>query len=111
LAAPLLGEGIYRAVRSGQIAAEAIRDMIGHGRNTYRRRLREITLGLGAAIRESQTFYEQVNRGYRHLTSPLVRYCLMKGMAVGLCWRKTKQFCPLSPLLKPSRVGKRLAAR
>jgi flavin-dependent dehydrogenase len=101
---PLLGEGISNAVRSGQIAAAAIRDAIRHGRNTYHRRLREITRNLNGSALDSQSFYGQLDRGYRHLTSSLVRYCLMKGMALGLDWRQTKRFCPLLPLMKPPRV-------
>jgi len=100
---PLLGEGIYNALRSGQIAAAAIQDVIRHGRNTYRRRLREITLDLNGSTVDSQRFYRQLDRGYRHLTFLPVRYCLMKGMALGLNWRQTKRFCPLLPLMKPSR--------
>jgi geranylgeranyl reductase family protein len=108
---PLLGEGIYHAVRSGQIAADAIRDIIRHGRNTYRWRLREITLDLNGSTVDSHIFYGRINRGYHHLTSLPVRYCLMKGMAVGLNWRQTKQLCLLLPLMKPSRVSERTAAR
>ena len=105
---PLLGEGIYNAIRSGQIAAAAIRDVIRHGRNTYRQRLREITLDLNGATLDSRLFYGQLNRGYRHLTFLPVRYCLMKGMALGLNWRQTKRFSPLLPLMKPPGVGPRV---
>ncbi len=102
---PLLGEGIYNAVRSGQIAADAIRDVIRHGENTYHRRLREITRDLNGATHDSQWFYRRLDRGYRYLTFRPVRYCLMKGMALGLNWRRTKRFCPLLPLMKPPCVA------
>jgi len=103
LADPLLGEGIYNAVRSGQIAAETIQGVIRHGGNTYDRRLREITLDLRGSNSDSQWFYRRLNRGYRFLTFPPVRYCLMKGMALGLNWRQTKRLCTLLPLMKPSK--------
>jgi flavin-dependent dehydrogenase len=108
LADPLLGEGIYNAVRSGQIAANAIRDVLRRGKNTYRRRLREITLDLNGSTRDSQAFYRQISRGYQHLTFLPVRYCLMKGMALGLNWRQTKQYSPLLPLLKPPHASRRM---
>ena len=108
---PLLGEGIYNAVRSGQIAADAIQDVIRHGRNTYEKRLREITLDLKGATSDSQWFYEQLDRGYRFLTSLPVRYCLMKGMALGLNWRQTKRYSPLLPLMRPRRAAGRTTVR
>lgn len=108
---PLLGEGIYNAVRSGQIAADAIRDTIRRGKNTYERRLREITRDLNGAVRDSRWFYRRLDRGYRYLTSRPVRYCLMKGTALGLTERQIKRLAPLLPLMRPPRLSGRLSAR
>lgn len=108
---PLLGEGIYNAVRSGQIAANAIQDVIRHGRNTYEKRLRKITRDLEGATSDSQWFYQRLDRGYHYLTSLPVRYCLMKGMALGFNWRQTKRFCPLLPVMRPRRAAGRTTIR
>ncbi len=99
---PLLGEGIYNAVRSGQIAAAAIRDMVRHGKNTYRRRLREITLDLMGSTSDSRWFYENLDRGYGHLRRLPIRYCLMKGMGLGYTFRQTKRASFLLPFLRPT---------
>jgi flavin-dependent dehydrogenase len=100
---PLLGEGIYNAVRSGQIAAAAIRNMIRHGRNTYRRRLREITLDLMGSTTDSAWFYQNLDRGYDYLKRLPVRYCLMKGMGLGYTFRQTKRRSWLLPFVRPAK--------
>jgi geranylgeranyl reductase family protein len=98
---PLLGEGIYNAVRSGQIAAAAIRDMIRHGKNTYRRRLREITLDLMGSTSDSGWFYQDLDRGYDYLRQLPIRYCLMKGMGLGMTFRQTKRMSFVLPFMRP----------
>jgi geranylgeranyl reductase family protein len=108
---PLLGEGIYNAVRSGQIAAAAIQDAVRGGTDTYSRRLREITLDLADSVRDCRTFYRYLKRGYRHMNRWPVRYCLMKGMALGLTSRQAKRNCLLLPFLKPPRLGRLISCQ
>jgi flavin-dependent dehydrogenase len=102
---PLLGEGIYNAVRSGQIAAEAIQDVCHGGKNTFAQRLREITRDLASSAFDASWFYRHLSLGYRYLNLPPIRYCLMKGTALGLTSRSIKRRC----LLLPFRTGEDLA--
>jgi len=80
---PLLGEGLYNAVRSGQLAARAIistsSNVISAG-NFYIEKIRcDLQIGrLSAAW-----FYRWPNLGHWALTSKPVKYTLMKGFALG----------------------------
>jgi geranylgeranyl reductase family protein len=106
---PLLGEGIYNAIRSGQLAAQAILDIMSTEKDTYSTRMREITLDLTSSALDSRMFYRDIDRGYRHLTLRPVRFSLMKGMAMGLTLRRTKHLCLMLPFMKPKSALQALA--
>ncbi len=84
---PLLGEGIYFAIKSGQIAASAIEQaMLGK-----EDALRSFSAGLKPLQRElhcchsaSYKFYKKLSHGYFILTLPITRYALMRGFAMGI---------------------------
>jgi len=99
---PLLGEGIYNALRSGQLAARAVREQLAGGPDRYDSLLREVTGDLQAYWRETQRFYSDIDRGYRHLTLPPVRYMLMKGFALGYPPGSIKRRAALLPFRTPT---------
>lgn len=84
---PLLGEEIYFAIRSGQIAAAAIEKEVRE--NASARRLFEIGLkslqrDLSICGLSSFLFYRKLDHGYKVLKFPITRYALMRGYALGL---------------------------
>jgi len=84
---PLLGEGLYNAVKSGQLAARAIRasgtSMQSAG-FIYNRLLKNIRQDLLCCQLAALWFYRLPNFGHWALTSRPVKYSLMKGFALGL---------------------------
>ena len=64
---PFLGEGIYNAVRSGQLAAGAILKADSSGNAEFSGASREITLDLASYDSETRRFYADIRRGYRRL--------------------------------------------
>lgn len=95
LADPFFGEGIYNALRSGQLAAAAIID--GTGAAGYARRIREITADLASYWWITRFFYDHPRLGYRLLCLPPIRAALMKGVALGWTTRKTLKRFPVLP--------------
>lgn len=99
---PLLGEGIHNAVASGQAAAAAIQSSIETGLNlcpTYAQQLKPILLDLRISYRDAVRFYHNPERGYRALTSPVVRSALVKGYACGLTFSATRRRAFVLPFL------------
>lgn len=87
LCEPILGEGIYYAVRSGQMAAKAIVGEIEGGEaagQRYRQRVRRLTRDLGTTWFACMRFYRDLGIGFQMLKSRLVRGALMKGYAAGV---------------------------
>jgi len=83
---PLLGEGLYNAVRSGQLAARAIITAPASSQTAgslYKRLLDPIRRDLRLGCLLAWWFYGRPNWGYWALTSPPVKYALMKGFAKG----------------------------
>ena len=84
---PLLGEGLYNAIKSGQLAARAIK-AAGRSKKPagyiYNRLLKNIRRDLLYCRLASLWFYRMPNFGYSVLTSGPVKYSLMKGFALGL---------------------------
>ena len=83
---PLLGEGLYNAVRSGQLAARAI--VSAHANGTpaglqYDRLLGGIRFDLLVGGLSAAWFYRWPDLGHWALTFKPVRYTLMKGFALG----------------------------
>lgn len=98
---PLIGEGIYNAIRSGQLAAQAITDVLTRGVDTYGTRIREITSDLASYAFDTRMFYGRIERGYRHLVLPPIRYALMKGYALGWPIKSIKRRFLLLPFSRP----------
>jgi geranylgeranyl reductase family protein len=99
---PLLGEGIHNAVASGQAAAAAIRSSIETGvdlRATYPQQLKPILHDLRISYCDALRFYHNLERGYRALTSPVVRSALLKGYACGLTFSATRRWSVILPFL------------
>lgn len=99
---PLLGEGIHNAVASGQAAAAAIQSSIESGfdlRATYAQQLKPILHDLQISYRDAARFYHNLERGYRVLTSPVVRSALLKGYARGLTFSATRRWFLILPFL------------
>ena len=100
---PLLGEGIYNAIKSGQAAASAIDLELSGGApawHTFAKELKVIQDDLAVISRWADWFYGNFHKGYRALTSPLVRYALMKGFASGLTFSFVSRFFFLSPFFR-----------
>jgi geranylgeranyl reductase family protein len=99
---PLLGEGIHNAVASGQAAAAAIQSSIETGfdlRVAYAHQLNPILQDLRISYRDAARFYHNLERGYRALTSRVVRSALMKGYACGLTFSTTRRWFFVLPFL------------
>ena len=84
---PLMGEGLYNAVRSGQIAAEAVIQTLEVGDNPFARTVGEVLDDIRWYRPHTDWFYGHLGMGYRLLTLPLVGKALMKGFALG--WNVT----------------------
>jgi flavin-dependent dehydrogenase len=96
----LLGEGIHNAIKSGQLAAEAIVGELREGRDaqrTYRRRLRTLQADLAACARASAWFYGGEWWGFKGLSTFAARTSLMRGFAAGKTFRDILRTAPLSP--------------
>ncbi len=84
---PLLGEGLYHAIISGQAAADAIADAMDTGSDackTYAKGLIPIQRNLIFTQVASAGFYRLPKMGHLLLTSPLVRIPLMLGFSRGM---------------------------
>ena len=84
---PLLGEGLYHAIISGQEAASAILDAMDSGRDackTYAKGLMPIQRDLIFALAASNAFYMLPGMGHLLLISPPARIALMTGFSQGV---------------------------
>ncbi len=84
---PLLGEGIYFAIRSGQIAAAAIEREFrddGDALKHFEKGLKSLQRDLSFCSLASFLFYRKLDHGYNVLKFPITRYALMRGYAMGL---------------------------
>ena len=84
---PLLGEGLYHAIISGQKAASAILDAMNSGRDaceTYAMGLMPIQRDLLFALAVSNAFYRLPGMGHLLLISTPARIALMTGFSQGM---------------------------
>jgi flavin-dependent dehydrogenase len=84
---PVLGEGIFYAIRSGQMAAAAIVEEQRHGGradHTFQKLSSYLRSDLRTASNVARRFYRNLAIGYLVLTAPIVRYALMKGASLGV---------------------------
>ncbi|MFQ5660342.1 MAG: geranylgeranyl reductase family protein [Gammaproteobacteria bacterium] len=100
---PLLGEGIYNAIRSGQAAASAIEsELSGRDRaiDVFKSLLAPVQTDVASCRRSATWFYGNLQRGYRLLTSPVIRYALMKGFAMSMPFCRIKKLFYLTPFFR-----------
>lgn len=83
LADPFFGEGIFNALRSGQIAAQCILQQEQGRADTYNTAISVVRKDLAAYWMITRAFYRKPKLGHRILSFPGVRHGLMKGVALG----------------------------
>jgi geranylgeranyl reductase family protein len=112
MADPLLGEGIFNAVKSGQMAALAVEqglsEDIGIGR-VYNDLIAEIKKDLMVGHRTTQWFYRYPSTGYRAMTLPPIKHALTKGVAMGWTLSKIIRNCYQLPFIRGQVQGKGIA--
>jgi geranylgeranyl reductase family protein len=100
---PLLGEGIYNAIKSGQLCAEAISTEFtttdGIASVIYLKKMASIQSDLRSCHRSASKFYSHLSAGYGALTSTLARASLMRGFAAGKTFGFTKRYFFLLPFV------------
>jgi flavin-dependent dehydrogenase len=99
---PLLGEGIYNAIKSGQAAAAAVVAGVSNAaaaRGVFEARLRPIRKDAASCAHSAERFYGNLRLGYRALISPVPKYALMRGFAAGKTFHFTKRFFFLLPFV------------
>jgi geranylgeranyl reductase family protein len=100
MAERLLGEGIHNAIKSGQIAAEAIIGELrggGDAQKTYNRNLQALRADLETCARISEWFQGGDGLGFTGLSMPPVRMSLMRGFAAGKTLHEILRTVLLSP--------------
>lgn len=93
LAEPLLGEGIYYAIRSGQVAAGAILSeglRIGRIGPAYSKAIKELKKDLYSSHKSQLRLYSNINAGHRALTFPPITRRLVEGYADGKTFGQIK---------------------
>jgi geranylgeranyl reductase family protein len=101
---PLLGEGIFYAIWSGQEAAAAVLDEL-EGRAPFRTSMEARGLRVARDLRTcwkaTSMFHANLDWGYRILASLPVRHALLSGFAAGWTFSQTKHRLFLAPLAAP----------
>lgn len=104
---PLLGEGIYNALRSGEMSGLAVARAISERRSakkTYNAALRPIRRDLRRSTLVSNVFYGTLDGvGFKVLTNRLVGAGLIKGYAAGKTFHQITDRFALMPWQKPLR--------
>lgn len=103
MADPLLGEGIFNAVKSGQMAALAVAQGLSETIDigpVYSDLISSIKNDLRIAYRTSQWFYRYPDLGYTSMTFFPIKYVLIKGFAMGWTMSKIIKQCYLLPFKK-----------
>lgn len=103
MADPLLGEGIFNAVKSGQMAAAAVGQGLSGTTsigNAYNYLLSGIKKDLIIGYRTSRWFYRYPGAGYTAMTSFPIRYALLKGFALGWTMSRIIKQCYRLPFIK-----------
>ncbi|WP_420566887.1 geranylgeranyl reductase family protein [Thalassovita sp.] len=104
---PLLGEGIFNALRSGEMAGRAVAGAVAQGtsaRGAYDVGLRSIRRDLRRGELICNLFYEHLDGfGFRALQNPMIRAILIKGYAAGKTFHQITDGFALMPWQKPLR--------
>ncbi len=105
LAEPLLGEGIYNALRSGELSGLAVARALCEGRSAkkaYNAALRPIRRDLRRSTLVSNVFYSTLEGfGFKILKNPVVGAGLIKGYAAGKTFHQITDRFALMPWQKP----------
>jgi geranylgeranyl reductase family protein len=102
LCEPVLGEGIYYAIKSGQIAAASILAELTDGVaawSVFRSKMRSLQDTLRVEATMAEAFYRNPGFSYLALTSPMMEYSLMKGYSLGVPLGKIPAAIPFLPFL------------
>ncbi len=92
---PLTGEGLYNAIRSGQLAAEAVHlaEVNGYAGQYYGNLIKEITTDLKICKFSADKFYRHLDLGYHILKSYPAATVLMRGFSKGLTLKQSLKQC------------------
>lgn len=105
---PLLGEGIYNAIVSGQAAARAIAESSAPAnvpaKPLFARFMAPIVDDLASTYRTARFFYHNLVWGFRALTFPPSVLALMRGTAAGLTFAQAKHGFLLAPFRRAPQV-------
>ncbi|HEY6140357.1 MAG TPA: geranylgeranyl reductase family protein [Thermoanaerobaculia bacterium] len=104
---PLLGEGIYYAIVSGQTAAAAIAASGGDAKRAldlFKSRIRGLRHDLEVCRDAAEMFYGDVDSRYKLLTTALPRYALMKGFAAGRTFGSIRKRFYTVPFSRPPKL-------
>jgi flavin-dependent dehydrogenase len=107
LAEPLLGEGIHNAIKSGQVAAQAILSTEEGKRpahEIFQSAMADIHLDVGACRDAAKWFYGLQSLAFGALVSHPARTALMRGFSAGKTFREIMTTWPVSPFYRIDRV-------
>jgi len=104
---PLLGEGIYNAIKSGQNVAEAVDKGLNGGSalKIFQQKMQPIKQDVKSCSASANWFNKLPSIGYFALTFPSTRYFLMKGFAMGLTFDETKKQSFSLPFKKVGKIN------
>jgi flavin-dependent dehydrogenase len=86
-----MGEGIYNAIRSGQLAARAIIEAGDSPHADFATALEEIRQDLASYDSQTRRFYDNIERGYERITRWPLNKALIKGFSNGWTVSKIKR--------------------
>jgi flavin-dependent dehydrogenase len=107
LAEPLLGEGIHNAIKSGQIAAQAIHSAEAGNRpahEIFRSEMANVHLDVSACSDAAAWFYDLQFLSFGALVSHPARTALMRGFSAGKTFRDIMRTWPASPFYRVDQV-------
>ena len=111
-AEPLLGEGLHNAIKSGQLAAQAIVELeTGRINGTLSSQIKKTSKPIRQDVKRCrdiahQVLYPHLNGfGGRALMHPVSRYVLLKGFAAGQTTRAMTNRFPLAGVMRPQQVA------
>jgi len=108
MADPLLGEGIFNAVKSGQMAALAVDQGLSEASgidHIYNDLISGIKKDLMVGYRTSRWFYRYPGFGYTAMTFLPIKYALLKGFAMGWTLSQIIRKCYLLPFVRDQVSG------
>lgn len=110
MADPLLGEGIFYAIKSGQLAALAVEQGLSDGiavGHVYNDLISDIKNDLRIAYRTARWFYRYPDLGYAAMTFFPIKHVLLKGFAMGWTMSQIIKQCYRIPFVRDQGSGVR----